>query len=245
MTRFIIRRLLYSIPVLHRDRVPRLRAGPGHPGRPVHGHVRREGDPRAVRRSSRSATAWTSRSRSSSSSTSAPCSRATSGRSIRYRPAGLGHPRGAPAGDRRADDRGARSSRPSSGSRSACCRRPGATRPSTSARWSSPTSACRPRSSCSACSSRSCSPSCSRTRRSRCLPQAALSPGVTIEPAGRGLGPGGADRAAADDPGLRLQHVHLQHDRDDPVGRRSSTSASTSSCRPSPSARSRSRSSPG
>ena len=36
-----------------RDRAPRLRPGAGHPGRPLHGHLRREGDARAVRRSSR------------------------------------------------------------------------------------------------------------------------------------------------------------------------------------------------
>ena len=41
-------------------------------------------------------------------------------------------------------------------------------------------------------------------------PSGACRPGVTVDPAGRRLGPGGPDRAAADGPRLRLEHVHLQ-----------------------------------
>ena len=42
-------------------------------------------------------------------------------------------------------------------------------------------------------------------------PSGRLSPGVSVDPIGRGLGPGDPDRPAADAPRLHLEHVHRQY----------------------------------
>ena len=85
MTRFIIRRLLYSIPVLFGIVLARVHPGAGHPGRPVHGRPRREGHPRdRAPQFDRPVSAWTSRSTSSSSSTSGALAQGDLGSSIRF-----------------------------------------------------------------------------------------------------------------------------------------------------------------
>ncbi len=75
--------------------------------------------------------------------------------------------------------------------------RTGATPPPTSAPCSSPTSASRRRSSCWACCSRTSSPSRSTAPRSSCRRRVALPAGTVGPGAGRGVGPGGSRRAAA------------------------------------------------
>ena len=68
----------YDDPGAHRHRHRRVRPGPGDPGRPVHGDVRREGDARRSAPSSTPATGSTTRSSCSSSTTWATCCAATS-----------------------------------------------------------------------------------------------------------------------------------------------------------------------
>ena len=143
VTRFILRRLLVTIPVLFGLDLPRLLPGPGRARRPVPGRPRREGHRRDRAPTSSGATGWTSRSRSSSASTSASSSRGDLGESIKFSRPVTERPDRAPADHRRADARGAplrdRRRHPARDR----CRRSGATRRSTSGRWSSPTSASR------------------------------------------------------------------------------------------------------
>ena len=227
MTHFIIRRLLLSIPVLFGIVLlvfVLARVIPGDPCVATYGEkataavcarVQRplrpgQADPGAVRHLPRGAP-----------------DRATSGISIKFGRPVTDMLAGAPARDRRADDLRAdlrlglrRHPRPAS-------RRCDATRPPTSARWSSPTSASRSRSSCWACSSRSSSRCCSRTRRSRCRHRAASRRACRVDPAGGRVGPRGLDRAAADDPRLLSNMYIFNGARDRPVGRCSPTRSGT------------------
>ena len=85
MIRFIIRRLLLSIPVLLGVIIARLRPRPGHPRRPVPGRPRRAGDRRDLRRVQRPLRAGPADPRSSSCMyLGRPAARATSATSIRF-----------------------------------------------------------------------------------------------------------------------------------------------------------------